>query len=62
MDITEPYEELCTAIVEDSCHNEEVVRVGAGLALAQVLMTHPEHTPVALDTLLGLYQDKLHVS
>ncbi len=56
-----PCEELCTAIVCDTTHDQEVVRSGAALALAQVLTQHTAHVPPTLRTLLDLYQDKLYL-
>lgn len=62
LDLEEPHEELCTAIVVDTTHAQEVVRSGAALALAQVLEKHPSHIPAILQTLLDLYEEKLYVS
>lgn len=59
--IEEPYEELCTAIVQDSTDHNEAVRSGAALALAQVLQVHDSYIPATLQTLMDLYQDKLYV-
>lgn len=60
--LEEPSEELCAAVVLDTTHDEEVVRVGASLALAQVLAKHRRHIPTILKTLLNQYEAKLYVS
>ncbi|XP_005111057.1 eIF-2-alpha kinase activator GCN1 [Aplysia californica] len=59
--LEEPYEELCTAIVPDTTHDQEVVRTGAAMALSQVLEKHQTYVPATLHTLLELYQEKLYL-
>ncbi|XP_059138605.1 stalled ribosome sensor GCN1-like isoform X2 [Physella acuta] len=59
--LEEPSEELCGAVVLDTTHDEEVVRVGASLALAQVLAKHRRHIPTILKTLLNQYEAKLYL-
>lgn len=62
LDLEEPCEELCSAVVDDTIHDQEVVRTGAALALAQIVEKHPSHIPSILKTLLDLYEEKLYVS
>ncbi|CAL1534334.1 unnamed protein product [Lymnaea stagnalis] len=59
--LEEPCEELCSAIVLDTIHDQEVVRHGASIALAQVLERHPSNIPVILKTLLDQYDTKLYL-
>ncbi|XP_055861350.1 eIF-2-alpha kinase activator GCN1-like [Biomphalaria glabrata] len=61
LDLGEPCEELCAAIVEDCIHDNEVVRSSAALALAQVLSKHPSQIPCILRTLLDQYEAKLYL-
>ena len=61
LNLEEPCQELCGVIVQDATHNEEVVRVGASFALAQVVEVHPSYISATLLTLLDLYEEKLYV-
>ncbi|GFR94655.1 GCN1 general control of amino-acid synthesis 1-like 1 [Elysia marginata] len=60
LNLEQPCEELCHVIVQDASHEEEVVRAGASLALAQVLEVHQSHVSATLQILLGLYEEKLY--
>ncbi|KAK3760896.1 hypothetical protein RRG08_042111 [Elysia crispata] len=61
LNLEQPCEELCSVIVQDATHDEEVVRIGASLALAQVLEVHQSYVSATLQTLLELYEEKLYL-
>jgi len=61
LDIESPCEELSSAIVADTTHEQEAVRNGAAAALTQVLEVHTDHIPAVLSTLLDLYEEKLYL-
>ncbi len=53
--------ELCTRLVVDTTHNEEVIREASALALASALAENPDYVPAVLQQLMEVYEDKLYV-
>ena len=54
--------QLCTSLVADTTHNEEVIREAASLGLANALADNSDYVPAVLQTLIALYEEKLYVS
>ncbi|XP_050410272.2 eIF-2-alpha kinase activator GCN1 [Patella vulgata] len=59
--LNEPAEEICSSLVEDIIHTEEVIRIAAANTMAQVLECHPSHVSSILYQLLDLYEQKLYM-
>ena len=53
--------DLCTMLLEDIVHDEEVVRSSAAEALAAALKQHKDFVPGVLHKLLEIYEEKLYV-
>ncbi len=54
--------DLCTRLVIDTTHNEEVIREAGALALANALADNPDYVPAVLQQLITVYEEKLYVS
>ena len=61
LDIEEPFEDMCTPLVNDVIHPEEIVRKAAAQCLAKTLECHTEYIDATIDMLLQKYDDKLEV-
>ena len=61
LDLEEPYEEMCSPLVEDVIHPEEIVRKAASPCLAKAVGEHPTYVVPTVELLLDNYDKKLEV-
>lgn len=61
LDLEEPYEDMCSPLVEDVIHDEEIIRQAAAEALAATLNHHREYVTPIIDQLLQKYEEKYQV-
>ena len=54
--------DLCTRLVKDTIHDEEVIRQAGSVALANALADNPDYLPAVLQQLIDVYEEKLYVS
>ena len=54
--------DLCTRLVVDTTHNEEVIRQAGAVGLANALAENPDYVPAVLQQLMEVYEEKLYVS
>lgn len=59
--LEEPFEEMCSPLVEDVIHPEEIVRKAAAPCLARTLECHTEYIVPTLELLLENYDKQLEV-
>lgn len=61
LDLDEPFEEMCSPLVEDVIHPEEIVRKASAQCLAKSLECNENYVVPTLELLLENYDKKLEV-
>ena len=61
LDLEEPYEDMCSPLVDDVIDNEEIIRKAAAETLATALKHHQEYITTIIDLLLQKYEEKSEV-
>ena len=61
LDLEEPYEDMCSPLVDDVIDDEEIVRKAAAETLAIALNHHQEYITPVIDQLLQKYEEKSEV-
>lgn len=62
LDLDEPYEEMCSPLVDDVIHPEDTIRRAAAECLAKALTCHPEYIDAIIEQLMQNYKKKLEVT
>ena len=61
LDLEEPYEDMCSPLVDDVIDNEEIIRKASADTLATALKHHQEYITTIIDLLLQKYEEKSEV-
>ena len=61
LDLEEPYEDMCSPLVDDVIDSEEIIRKAAAETLATALKHHQEYITTIIDLLLQKNEEKSEV-